>query len=64
MRLGGFSDINYKLGLKEKKDIQLSNGINRNMVMLTYLGFIIKHEIVNFLVKHDINYQRLIKRKV
>lgn len=64
MRLGGFSDINYKLGLKEKKDIQLSNGINRTMVMLTYCSFIIKHEIINFLVKHDINYQRIIKRKV
>lgn len=64
MRLGGFSDINYKLGLREKKEIQLSNGINKYVVILTYFVFIIKHEIVNFLVKHDINYQRIIKRKV
>lgn len=64
MRLGGISDLEYKKGLKEKRKIQLSNGINPFIVNICYSVFTIKHKIINFLLTHNINYQRYIKQKI
>ena len=64
MRLGGVSDLRYKEGLKEKVIIQKQNGISSFSYILSYIAFYIKHCLINILVKYDINYQKIIKKKI
>ncbi|SEA09466.1 Glycosyl transferase family 2 [Prevotella sp. tc2-28] len=64
MRLGGISELRYKEGLKEKRIIQKKNGFSFYVYSLSYIAFEIKHRIINFLVKRNINYQKFIKKKI
>lgn len=64
MRLGGNSEVNYKLGLQEKQRIQLTNGINPIYAEISYGVFYIKHALINLLQKHHINYQKYLKKKI
>ncbi len=64
MRLGGISDLEYKSGLIEKKEIQKSHHINPIIIECIYILFYIKHFIINILLKYNINYQSILKKKI
>lgn len=64
MRLGGNSELNFILGLKEKKQIQKQNGITPFFIISSYFMFSLKHLIINLLLRCNINYQKILKKKV